>query len=650
MSNIFIQYGRSTKRGSNLETGGFGLGAKSAFGYSDSFIINTFIDGIKRSYCAVIDETERGILQLMSEQSTTEKNGTEIIVPVKNKDINQFHSESISVVRHWKNPPIFKNINTSSSLEQIKVKPLLSGSRWFIEQNNRKNLYAVLDEIQYPIQETMIDFNSIKIGNCNLYLEFKTGELEVAPNRETLKQSESNKKKILTIVKVYEDEIKEILQKEIDKQESFPEAVVNFEFIRNKLNTRLDKDMFTWRGTPLIDQYIKLSTYGAYSCCYSTKPLLKLNKGTEGYYKIEKDTLYVETEREFNKTTEKALQAMLDKLKSKVDKYSKIWLINTKYVSPEKKEELFLNQIGAITLEKYYNFLPEKERKQTLSKTLFFKLTSSATFSEKVCDWTDDLLSPEKAFTRTSLAAFEEDKGNKAYLFLNDNKSIIIRTPNKYYYEIKNLEALKAITSYNIYGFKKSQVSEQKIVELMNDEGVLHVEDLINEEYNKKTKQEWNECVAFYNAVHSSYFEEISSVKLFPLIVNYFNVSRSNFSLLIDPEIQKVYLEHSPPFVKEYFEKLNQLKNMEINNTKYYRIIQMILDQKFKNEHSQQTKSFINEIRELKKQFNDYYRFKFIQDRHNYNLLELFEIINLIDTIKKIGYNLPVAPKDLTNI
>ena len=43
----------------------------------------------------------------------------------------------------------------------------------------------------------MVDFNSVKIGNCNLYMEFKTGELEVSPNRETLKQSDSNKKKIL---------------------------------------------------------------------------------------------------------------------------------------------------------------------------------------------------------------------------------------------------------------------------------------------------------------------------------------------------------------------------------------------------------------------------------------------------------------------
>ena len=47
ISNIFIQYTASTKRDDNIQTGGFGLGAKTPFAYSDSFAINTNFQGIK---------------------------------------------------------------------------------------------------------------------------------------------------------------------------------------------------------------------------------------------------------------------------------------------------------------------------------------------------------------------------------------------------------------------------------------------------------------------------------------------------------------------------------------------------------------------------------------------------------------------------
>lgn len=652
MSNVFIQYGNSTKRGSNTETGGFGLGAKSAFGYSDSFIINTFIGGIKRSYCAVIDETERGILQLMSEQPTSEKNGTEIIVPVKNKDINQFHKESVSVIRHWKNPPVFKNLYPNT-IEGVKVKSMLSGTRWFIEQHNRKSLYAVLDEIEYPIQDTMIDFNAVKIGNCNLYLEFKTGELEVAPNRETLKQSDSNKKKILAIIKNYEDEVKEILQKEIDKQETFADAVVNFDSIRNKLNISLDKTLFSWKGTQLIEQYQKLSDYGAYSCCYSSSNLFKLNKGNDSAYKIENGTIYVETERELNKTVEKALGIMLDKLKINKTKFSKICVINTRSVHPDKKKNLHLKEIGAHKLEDYYKFLDVGERKQALTKTLFFKLTSEPSYLEDSCSWIG-FSSPDKSFTRSSLAAFDDDKGKKVYVFLDDEKYPEKKNKEKYQYSSTDLELLKALTGYNIYGFKLSQVSQPKIEELMADEGVVHVEELIQQEIDKHTADEWNEIVAYAYSARSAYGEDVSSTKLLPsYLVPSYAVSKNAIDILLKEEVQNIYFAKSPPFVKEYFEELKKLKTFEIENSKKAKIPSMVKGFLNPNpQHNQDFKDLLSKIKGLRDKFNEHYNVPFLQlssgGYNNYRgIAELVEYVNLIDILKTSGYIKPVRPKIL---
>jgi len=52
MANIFIKYGSSSKRKTNGQTGGFGIGGKSCFSYTDSFTIISITGGIKRTYVA----------------------------------------------------------------------------------------------------------------------------------------------------------------------------------------------------------------------------------------------------------------------------------------------------------------------------------------------------------------------------------------------------------------------------------------------------------------------------------------------------------------------------------------------------------------------------------------------------------------------
>jgi len=46
---IYCMYGSSTKRQSNEVTGQLGLGSKSAFAYTDSFVISSYNKGIKKT-------------------------------------------------------------------------------------------------------------------------------------------------------------------------------------------------------------------------------------------------------------------------------------------------------------------------------------------------------------------------------------------------------------------------------------------------------------------------------------------------------------------------------------------------------------------------------------------------------------------------
>ena len=52
VANVFVKYGTSTKTNSNNETGGFGIGAKSAWSFTDSFQVTSYPDGLKYVYLA----------------------------------------------------------------------------------------------------------------------------------------------------------------------------------------------------------------------------------------------------------------------------------------------------------------------------------------------------------------------------------------------------------------------------------------------------------------------------------------------------------------------------------------------------------------------------------------------------------------------
>ena len=70
MATVFIMYGASTKRGTDNQTGGFGIGAKSAWSYTDSFTIVSTVNGTRRTYVAHTGVNNNGRLDLVSTDET----------------------------------------------------------------------------------------------------------------------------------------------------------------------------------------------------------------------------------------------------------------------------------------------------------------------------------------------------------------------------------------------------------------------------------------------------------------------------------------------------------------------------------------------------------------------------------------------------
>ena len=236
MEHLYTTYGASNKNESNDFTGCLGLGSKSPFAYTKSFVTTSYFNGDQFTYIAAIDETGVPALNLLSHKKTTEPNGLEISFAVKTYDFGEFRTKAMRIYHYFKNKPIvngggaeFKNHSYSETNVPISGKNWrvcrLSESqdkfpnRW---NNVSSGVVAIMGNIAYPvttdliigqegatqeISEQIAKWNRVfgkediknwkgflkEILNAGLYLEldFNIGELEMDVSREGLQYTKA---------------------------------------------------------------------------------------------------------------------------------------------------------------------------------------------------------------------------------------------------------------------------------------------------------------------------------------------------------------------------------------------------------------------------------------------------------------------------
>ena len=202
MSTVFIQYGASTKRDSNNQTGGFGIGAKSAWAYSDSFTITTFIDGIQRQYLAHTGANNSGRLDFLGESPTKEPNGTEIQIPVSPKDTREFVEAAHRAVYFWDKSevPEFRGDDKTIGKERV-VGELLGNLEVhkelpnYIADSYGSMPVISIDGIPYITDSSLVakisSLDKLKqlVRNGRVILHIPNGQVEVSASREEISDS-----------------------------------------------------------------------------------------------------------------------------------------------------------------------------------------------------------------------------------------------------------------------------------------------------------------------------------------------------------------------------------------------------------------------------------------------------------------------------
>lgn len=288
MANVFIKYGNSTKRENDIETGGFGLGAKSPFSYTDMFTVVSITtengQNILREYIAYIDESRIGAMSCVKEEITTEEQGTCIIVTAKAGDSHKFESAVRNIGRYWDVKPIVEPFGASFNWAMPEMR--WSGcddtgrTRWHITEKNHGPI-CLVDQIPYNFDAHSLfgfnDRNTTPEGKENHFAVLNAGfvcnldidEAVVTANREKLEMTDEVKLTIQNILERCVQEVHRLAKEEVATAPNLAVAVNKYK----EATTKFPISQLTWHGIelskfshklPNLYDYAKIVQYRAH--------------------------------------------------------------------------------------------------------------------------------------------------------------------------------------------------------------------------------------------------------------------------------------------------------------------------------------------------------------------------------------------------
>jgi len=231
VENIYGIYFKSTKRTDNTQIGGFGIGGKTplayrrstGFGegeYDNSFNLITNYEGIKYGYVIYEGEDSPGIAELFQEP-TTEHNGTEVRIPVLEKDINTFKREMVRQLYYFENV-VFDGFvadeNYKTDIEETLTNDytiVMAKSFFFRGDDLLDNVHVCLGRVAYPLDYSVLGVDSSDY-EFPVAIRLEIGEIGVTPSRESLNYSEATIKLLKSKLIAVKKEITEMLGKQYE--------------------------------------------------------------------------------------------------------------------------------------------------------------------------------------------------------------------------------------------------------------------------------------------------------------------------------------------------------------------------------------------------------------------------------------------------
>lgn len=605
VDKVYMNYGNSTKRDSNEFTGAFGLGSKTPLAYTNQFTIKTTNEEnsstVTRTYIYYIDKSNEGILSLVAEQNLNLPTGTEIIIPVQDKDIQAFIDGTLKSTQYWPIRPILFGISPLPEFPNNIGDLLASGSDWKIfnvKNNNQFNRskaesLVIIDGIQYKINESFINPEDRWILACNVHLFFGIGDLTLSASRESLQYDDNTAKKINARIKSLQKELSTQIVDIIDNKESYLEAVEFYSFMGNHFYKVLNKKNLTWHGIKIVGPEVSISQpvikainveikgYSKHKSTYresvklSHDTKLHINKNTKIYYND------LDPEHTYRNKNLKALESNsyiqiinYAKGKSYDDFVTDIKAEHNKqFSSPNAMNGYYLGEDNSFIFDvikpiNLSEIIEDKVSPKPKVKTPKVKNNLIKAFKYYSCS----SYKLRDHFIKTSL-----DKDVEGYYLetnFSDNSIILQHSDKqKWSFITSDLPSIKHIVGDAvIYSIKQSDISKftklKPLADLLEEKYLI----LINLDYYKsKALRE------LYNNYSSPYYNYFNNFDLRSFVKNKNNKMLIRNSSLLEYTKYSKYSENDTLF--DFIPKMDNILNRKINIELYQKSAEYLLDE-----------------------------------------------------------------------
>lgn len=257
MFEIYSQYGASTKRDSNQQSGAFGLGAKSALTIATQFTVTSVKDGVKT--VALVSKAESGIntLSILSEVKSDESHGTTVSIPIPDVHLFLSHVEKFFRFVHPSKFKLFGK-DVAYQFSNHYEFTVSNGSTAFITKDNsrpygwgyRNNISVVMGSVGYEVDLGMLpsrneyrDRIAEAIFQRGIGISANIGDVDLTPSREGLRYTDKTKKFIETALLESLAATLKRFKEELDALEDFS-AIEKFVYANRGLSDKLK----FWRG------------------------------------------------------------------------------------------------------------------------------------------------------------------------------------------------------------------------------------------------------------------------------------------------------------------------------------------------------------------------------------------------------------------
>lgn len=255
IEDVFTVFFSSTKAGSKVYTGAFGLGCKSPFAVTNKFFVNSMVDGKKFYYECFRNQDNIPCIKFLKEEVFDDGTGLEIIVPV-NSNYDEWKEKAKKIYESFKIRP---NVNVFMYYFSDTVEHKF-GNNW--ENTENSGAYVCMNNVRYKLDLNKLDSrivsNNAVYKNRGICYIVPPRSIEVTPSREEVSYTENTINFLNSFISDVHDDIRNQIQSKVEACPSMLMAKIFvsdiFNQIRNEYYSNdkiLSPTVLQWRGTPI---------------------------------------------------------------------------------------------------------------------------------------------------------------------------------------------------------------------------------------------------------------------------------------------------------------------------------------------------------------------------------------------------------------